>query len=280
MIFRIGDDITFGGNSKYQLSAPLSGLTAPDIRTGDGLYAGVDGGYVSSQLYGFRTIVLQGFYIGSSCEEADELRLGLMTKLHIRYLYPVYITTFSGRHYFVEGYITDVKSDITNNKSGEFQVTLLCPDPIIYDGGNGENQDSAWFEQMFYKEDPGGFVIKYTVPVEWDAGQMATNIDNMGEIDAYPIITITGKTTNPKITNLTTNEFVELDRTTTSSDVLVIDMRERIITLNGVSIASSRTMDSAWWKLAPGENKIVLESDSNTDVNYGAIKYKVGYRGI
>ena len=133
---------------------------------------------------------------------------------------------------------------------------------------------------MFYKEDPGGFVIKYKVPVGWDAGQMATNIDNMGEIDAYPIITITGKTTNPKITNLTTNEFVELDRTTTSSDVLVIDMRERIITLNGVSIASSRTMDSTWWKLAPGENKIVLESDSNTDVNYGAIKYKVGYRGI
>ena len=76
------------------------------------------------------------------------------------------------------------------------------------------------------------------------------------------------------------NEFVELGRTTTSSDVLVIDMRERIITLNGVSIASSRTMDSTWWKLAPGENKIVLESDSNTDVNYGAIKYKVGYRGI
>lgn len=280
MIFRIGDDITFGGNSKYQLSAPLSGLTAPDIRTGDGLYAGVDGGYVSSQLYGFRTIVLQGFYIGSSCEEADELRLGLMTKLHIRYLYPVYITTFSGKHYFVEAYISDIKSDITNNRSGIFQVTLLCPDPIIYDGGDGLTQDSAWFEQVFYKEDPGGFVIEYNVPVAWDAGQMATVIQNYGEIDAYPIVTIIGKITNPKITNLTTNEFVELDRTTSAGDVLVIDMRERIITLNGVSIASSRTIDSTWWKLTAGDNKIVLESDSSSDVNYGTIKYKVGYRGI
>lgn len=280
MIFRIGEDITLGGNSKYQLSAPLSGLTAPDIRTGDGLYSGVDGGYVSSQLYGFRTIVLQGFYIGRDCEEADNLRVDLMTKLHIRYLYPVYITTFSGKHYFVEGYITDIKSDITNPVSGEYQITILCPDPIIYDGGDGLNADSAWFEQVFYKEDPGGFIVKYVVPVLWDGGQMATVINNLGEVEAYPIITMIGKTTNPKITNLTTNEFIELDRTTSAGDVLVIDMKERIITLNGVSIASSRTIDSSWWKLASGDNKIVLESDSGTDITSGTIKYKVGYRGI
>lgn len=280
MIFRIGNDITLGGNSKYQLSAPLSGLTVPDIRTGDGVYAGVDGGYVSSQLYGFRTIILQGFYIGRDCAEADQLRLDLMTKLHIRYLYPVFITTFSGKHYFVEGYISDIKSDITNSLSGEFQISILCPDPIIYDGGDGLSVDSAWFEQMFYKEEPGGFVIKYQAPVEWVAGQMATNIDNLGEVGAFPIIIIKGKVTNPKITNLTTNEFVELDRVTSSGDELVIDMRKRIITLNGVSIASSRTIDSSWWKLAAGNNKIVLETDSNTDVNFGSIKYKVGYRGI
>lgn len=280
MIFRIGNDITLGGNSKYQLSAPLSGLTAPDIRTGDGVYAGVDGGYVSSQLYGFRTIILQGFYIGRDCVEADQLRLDLMTKLHIRYLYPVFITTFSGKHYFVEGYISDIKSDITNSLSGEFQISILCPDPIIYDGGDGSSVDSAWFEQMFYKEEPGGFVIKYQAPIEWVAGQMATNIDNLGEVGAFPIIIIKGKVTNPKITNLTTNKFVELDRVTSSGDELVIDMRKRIITLNGVSIASSRTIDSSWWKLAAGNNKIVLETDSNTDVNFGSIKYKVGYRGI
>lgn len=280
MIFRIGEDITLGGNSKYHLSAPLSGLTAPDIRTGDGLYAGVDGGYVSSQLYGFRTIVLQGFYIGDNCEDADNLRVSLMTKLHIRYLYPVYITTFSGKHYFTEGYITDIKSDITNSKSGEYQITILCPDPIIYDGGEGLTSDSAWVEQMFYKEKPGGFTISYSSPVQWVNGQMATLINNWGEVEVYPIITIIGKTTNPKITNLTTNQFVELDYTTNAGDLLVIDMKQRIITLNGVSIASYRTIDSMWWKLAAGENKIVLESDSNTDVDYGSIKFKVGYRGI
>ncbi len=58
--------------------SPVSGLSAPAIRTADGVYAGVDGGYVSSQLYGFRTITFSGFYQGkTSCEEVDDLRFGL-----------------------------------------------------------------------------------------------------------------------------------------------------------------------------------------------------------
>lgn len=280
MIIKIGDTITFGGNSKFQITPPLSGLTSPDIRTGDGLYAGVDGGYVSSQLYGFRNIVISGFYIGKTCQEADELRQQLMSELHIRYLYPIFITSFSGKHYFVEGYITDRRSDITNPTSGEFQITIHCPDPIIYDGGDGIASDSAWFEQTFYKEQPGGFNIEYQVPVQWVAGQMATNIENLGTVAAYPIITLSGKFTNPKITNLTTNEFIELERTTTASDTIVIDMKERIITLNGVSIASSRTIDSSWWTLVQGNNKIVLETDDSSDNNFGTIKYKVGYLGV
>ena len=235
---------------------------------------------LASQLYGFRNIVISGFYIGKTCQEADELRQQLMSELHIRYLYPIFITSFSGKHYFVEGYITDRRSDITNPTSGEFQITIHCPDPIIYDGGDGVASDSAWFEQTFYKEQPGGFNIEYKVPVQWVGGQMATNIENLGTVAAYPIITLSGKFTNPKITNLTTNEFIELERTTTASDTVVIDMKERIITLNGVSIASSRTIDSSWWTLSQGDNKIVLETDSNSDNNFGTIKYKVGYLGV
>ena len=85
MRFKIGNDIILGGDSAYKLVSPISGLSAPAIRTADGVYAGVDGGYVSSQLYGFRTITLTGFYKGTNCEETDDLRLGLMNKLHRRF---------------------------------------------------------------------------------------------------------------------------------------------------------------------------------------------------
>ena len=124
-------------------------------------------------------------------------------------------------------------------------------------------------------------MIEYVVPVQWVDGQMATVINNMGDVATYPIITLVGITHNPIIRNLTTNSKVQLSRTTTSaSDSIVIDMKQRIITLNGVSIAADRSLDSTWWDLAPGDNLIVLESDNSGDISLGSIKYKVGYRGI
>lgn len=280
MKIKIGNDIFLGGDKGYHIQAPISGLTAPAIRTADGVRAGVDGGYVSSQLYGFRTIVISGFYIGKNCEEADQLRLDLMTKLHIRYLYPILITTFSGRHYFTEAYISDVKSDITNPLSGEYQITLLCPDPIIYDGGNGVSPDSAIMEQMFYKEKEGGFKLEYPVPVQWTSGQLSTEIKNTGTVDNFPRITLRGKFTNPKITNLTTKKFIKLSVSTTEDDVIVIDMKTRIITKNGVTIASTKTEDSSWWNLLPGSNLLTLETDSRADNTFGTITWKNGVEGI
>lgn len=285
MKFRIGNDIQLGGNSKYQISPGIEGLTAPDIRNGDGLYAGVDGGYMSSQLYGFRTITIKGFYITDTCETSDSVRLNLMTKLHIRYLYPIFITTFSGKHYFTEGYITDIKADIEGPRAGEYQITILCPDPLIYDGGDGVNADSAWLEQTFHKEVAGGFDIEYTTPVQWRAGEMTSLIMNNGSVNTYPIITLRGVYTNPTITNMTTGQMVKINRTINAGEEVTIDMKQRVITLldnsqTVISIASDRDEQSYWWSLAPGENKIVLSTDSTEDTAYGIIKFRQGFPGI
>lgn len=280
MRFKIGNDIILGEDSPYRLLSPVSGLSAPAIRTADGVYAGVDGGYVSSQLYGFRTITLSGFYQGKTCEEADDLRLGLMNKLHIRQNYPIMITTFSGRNYYTEGFIADVKSDITMPIAGEFQITLICPDPIIYDGGDGSSPQSSLLQQAFYKEKPGGFIIPSSMPVQWTSGQVATSIMNIGSVKVYPLIILKGTYTNPKITNITTNENIKMNLTVSGNSELRIDMKKRIITLNGVSVASLRALDSIWWGLERGENRIVLETDKQTDTDFGNIIWRNGFEGI
>ena len=284
MEIRIGD-IKFGGDSKYQIEPGISGLDSADIRTGDGLYAGVDGGYISSQLYGFRVISFTGFYVAGDCDERDSLRETLLRNIHIRYLYPVFVRTFTGKYYFTEGYLTDIKAEIDSPRANEFQITITCPDPVLYDGGNGINSDSAWMEQTIYKEKAGGFDIEYTSPVQWVSGQMATLIDNIGTIDTYPIITLRGNYHNPKITNLTTNQFIHIQRNILDTQEVVIDMKKRIITLkdaggNITTIASNRTINSSWWTLTRGENKIILETDDINDTNYAMIKYKQGYEGF
>lgn len=280
MRFKIGNDIILGGDSAYKLVSPISGLSAPAIRTADGVYAGVDGGYVSSQLYGFRTITLSGFYQGESCQEADDLRLGLMNKLHIRQNYPIMISTFSGRNYYTEGFIADVKSDITMPTAGEFQITLICPDPIIYDGGDGTSPQSSLLQQVFCKEKPGGFTIPSDMPVQWVSGQVATSIMNTGSVEVYPLIILKGAYTNPKITNIVTNQHIKMNLTISGDSELRIDMKKRIITLNGVSVASLRALDSTWWSLKRGENRIVLETNKQTDTDFGTIIWRNGFEGI
>lgn len=282
MIFRIGDKIKLGGNegTGYFLQSPVEGITSPNIRSADGMWAGRDGGYVSAQFYGFRTITLTGFYKGNSCEEADKLRLGLMTNLGIRKLFPVFITNFSGRHYYTEAYITDIKSDITSPLSGEWKMTLLCPDPIIYDGGDGIDSNSAWFQYTFQKEKPGGYKIESKYPVQWKEGNIASVVNNAGSVEIYPQIILRGKFTNPKITNTTTKKHIKILKTTAPSDEILIDMNERIITLNGETIASYKTNNSTWWNLLPGENRILLETDDKNDTDFGVIKFKNGYEGI
>ena len=279
MIIRIGD-LQFGGDSKYQIEPGISGLSSAAIRNGDGVYSGVDGAYMSSQLYGARTIVFTGFYIGNSCEETDELRRKLTSNLRIRVLYPIFIQTFSQRNYYTEGYLTDIKADIEGNRAGEFQITMFCPDPYIYDGGDGTSTDSAWIEQPFYKVQSGGFKIQYPTPVPWSEGQQFTYINNNGTVPVYPIINLTGNFTSTiTIRNVTTGKFMSLGYGISSGSI-IIDMKERIITYNGTSIASYRSVDSTWWALEPGENRVILETGSSTNTNYGMIRFQQGYEGI
>lgn len=280
MIIKIGENLQFGGNSKYQIEPGIQGLSSAAIRTGDGVYAGADGAYVSSQLYGARTITFTGFYLANSCEEADELRIKLVTGLRIRYLFPIYITTFSQKHYFTEGYVTDIKADIEGKRAGEFQITLFCPDPMIYNGGDGTNQSSAWLEQPFFKEKAGGFVIDYPEPVPWKSGQQTSIITNNGTMNTFPILNLTGTFHSPTIRNLTTGQFITLNDLDIVNNTLIIDMKNRVITLDGVSRASYRTVDSTWWGLIPGENRLVLETTNNSDTDFGMIRYKEGVEGI
>lgn len=265
MKIRIGTFITLGGDSKYQLSPPITGLGSAAIRNGDGLYAGKDGGYVSSQFYGKRTLVFSGFCLGGSCQETQSWRTDFLNKLRIRYNYPIFIEDFSGHYYYTEGYLTDVKADITGPKVWQYQITFLCSDPLIYDGGNGSDVSTTWITESI------------------ELG--ANTIVNPG-FDYEPIITLEGEFDNPILTNVTTGKFFALDGVSVGTgESLVIDMKNRTVVLEGESGSESlnayRTIDSSWWSLARGTNDIGIEVDieSGTTVT-GEITYRKGYLGI
>lgn len=261
MEIKIGDLVL--GHDGYYLSSPLEGFEGADIRVGNGLWAGVDGGYVSTQLYGVRTLVISGFYVGSSCLSASELRDTMIWKLPIRRMLPIYINDFSGRRYYTEGYVTDFKSDIQNVRSGEYQITILCPDPRIYYG------DSETGEVVWKEEEITG------------TSESPSLILNSGKVDVKPIITISGASFEKvKVGNSTSMKYIEIEHEIESTDELVIDMSDRTILLNGTSIASDRTIDSEWWDMLAGINQLYVERVGGSGTLSCVIKFKEGVRGI
>ena len=242
MRVKIGSTLFIGGDSKYQLAPPVEGLESPDIRIGDGVYAGRDGGYVSGHFYGHRVITLNGFYIGDDCEHATQLRQQLFQLLRIRYRLPIIVEDFNEKTFYTEGYVEDIKCDVNSPVAGEFQLTLKCPDPFFYEC-QGENP--KWY--------------KYNLPVG-----TSINVPNEGTVEAWPIITIAGGIENPTITNGTTLQSLSLDITTEDSDVLIINTEKRLILLNDEAINETRTLDSSWWNLIQGANNVLLEADSTS----------------
>lgn len=273
--------LPIGYGTKYHLESPISGLDKPPIRMGADDWSGRDGGYVSSQFYSSRVIVLSGFYKADTCEEADEIRLTLSEYLPIRTSLPMYIETFSGKLYFTQTYLKDFKMDIIGATYGKYQITLVAPDPLLYDAGDGINPDSGWQTLDVYKLIGGGYITEYDMPVQWTPGTTPTVAVNSGDIIIYPQFKITGAVQNPRITNHTTNKFVQVNITTTSpDDELIIDMGQRTITLNGGSVLSYRTLDSIWWGLELGNNVIEYTSDGSGDINFGTLRWRTAYQGI
>ena len=279
MIFKF-NDIKIGGDSKFQITPPISGLDTPPIRIGAGDWSGRDGGYVSSQFYSSRVIVIEGFYIGGTCDEADELRKTLSMNLPIRMSIPLFITSWSNKRYVTEAYLQDVKMDITASKHGIFQITFICPDPLLYDAGDGVDPNSGWQERDVYKLIGGGYVTEYEIPVQWTPGTQPSAIVNNGDSLVMPQIRITGRVTNPIVANLTTNKSIKLNIVTSATDEIIIDMHSRIILLNGSSILSLRTIDSSWWGLEPGTNVISYESGNDQDIDNVTVRWRNGYAGV
>lgn len=257
------------------LNTQLDGLDLPSIRTSSGNYAGRAGGYVGGQFYGMRSIGIQGKVFGSSVAGLAATRKALQTALDAQSV-TMQLITNDGASYILYAYLTDFEMPITQALfSAPYQIELLAPDPIIYDNATGTALTTS-----ISRITSGGYTYPVVYPVIYAAASAPTTVTNSGTTGVYPIIMLTGSATNPVITNRTTNMLMSLNLTTGSSDVIVIDMRQRTITLNGGSIFGLQGAGSSFWSLPVGPNSIALTTSGGSDTVTGAVSWRSGVMGI
>lgn len=120
----------------------------------------------------------------------------------------------------------------------------------------------------------GNASLSFTLPRALGATTYANNgqILNAGDLATYPAFTITGPCANPRVTNNTTGEFIQVNVTLSPGDNLTIVYDEEHIAINrnGVSVYGQLATGSTLFKLKPGVTTFTFAgaTDPSAQVNY------------
>lgn len=276
----LNDTLTLSAdaNGGHFIILGVTGLGPADIRTSSFLFSGRSGGEVTDQFYGFRNLSITG-EIGSNdmtLEQHKADRQALLNALPIGSTIPVYLTDFAGDTYKIEANVIDAKVEYKRRGyRSDFLIQLTAGDPYFYSTDGGDEQSAN-----VTRVAEGGYVTPYILPVIWEAGGAPTIVTNSGDGNYYPVITLNDEALNPIITNQATGESFGLNLSMLDGDEVIIDMYNRTVTLNGSDILGNKTDDSIWWALLPGDNPILLDTDTADDTITAVITWRNGVTGI
>lgn len=156
-------------------------------------------------------------------------------------------------------------------------VILVAFNPFLTDYYETAEKISTW---------TGGLKFKFSLPFSLKSrGATKVNIVNKGHVETPVEIIFKGPAENPKVMNLTTGEFIKVNRTLDSDDTLIINTeygkKSVIIETNGVKSNAFNyiDLDSEFFNLQVGDNLIEYKVDSLTPTGV-EIRYKNRYLGV
>lgn len=271
-------------NIGIYLKPNIQGLEIPSIRLPNFEKPNVDGAFVPNQLYGGRSISLEGRINSSSVTGYRQKRRELEAQARIYrpgdILTPVTFkfTTMDDLDLQVEAYVKNLVMPDKLLTSADFNLSLFSPDIRI--------NSQVLHEARLNIFEGGGMPIPMGIPMTMANGAtVETQLLNSGDFTSYPTMIIYGTIEDPTITNVTTGESFSIDYTLTSADERIeIDFKKHTVlyfsspTANGVNIRDKFSND--FWLLAPGNNTVKLIVVDSADTGYAVIRWRDSYLGV
>lgn len=165
--------------------------------------------------------------------------------------------------------------------AGDFKDTmqpglmqLYCPNPFWVDDYETSEEIITWI---------GGLSFPLKLPARFAmAGPKIVNIYNEGDVDTPIKLEIYGTATNPKVINRSTGEFIKVNRTLLSGDVLTVttEFGNKRVELNGENVFHYIDLESTFFNLQAGDNVIELTTEDVTDNANIKITYRNRYLGV
>lgn len=176
----------------------------------------------------------------------------------------------------------EVSSFHISSKNKYDQLSCLaeldCMDPAFRDILQTGSRIDTWV---------GGWRWKFILPFRMKVrGEPQKEIINSGHVETPVEIEFHGPAVNPRITNLTTGEFIRIKRELTSDDTLYINTafgkKTVEIERNGIREDAFDYIDlaSSFFSLQPGSNVVEYQSENGLDPQSVEIHYYNRYIGV
>ena len=254
--FSFNNQVFGGANSPYQILSVdgLEGL--PGIRNQDDNRGYADGMFTGRDFLAGRTIsiLIQTTATSTASAQANFNTLQRTLQPQTSGTTPLYFLLSAGEtEQVINGRVRSHMAQLNPNYTYGYiisQVDFFCPDPRYYDS----NTQTATMQ--FSAPTGRTYNRVYNLLYGGGSGTLTTTITNNGWTDTYPVITINGPITNPEVGNTTQNALLEFNVTLSSSDVFVIDLYNKLITLNGNPARNTLISGtSTWFSAQPGNNQ-------------------------
>lgn len=159
-----------------------------------------------------------------------------------------------------------------------YGLTFIADDPFMY----GPEIPLTWGSGNVTRTElpiPGADTFYEVVAASRILGD--SQVDNLGDVDAYPLWTFNGPFTAIELTNTTSGKSLTLTHTAaTSSDTITIDTRPgqtSIVDQDGTNRWSALTAGYSLWPLLPGVNDLSIQVTGSTQDTAAGMTYKPRY---
>lgn len=249
------------GITTYAVEMPASGRYMPKIRTQSDGVPGQPGGRWRRSDHDVRDFVLPLAVAGTSEANLRALLRDLMYRMDpTRGQGRIRVTSPAGDQreitcLYAAGLEGDEKEESTGLQFQSFPLAMTAYDPYWYDVSPTSETFTTSAVAVFFP----------IFPLRLTASQLVVDdsVTNAGDVDAWPVWTITGPGSSIKLTNLTTSQSIYFPSLTLGNDeTITVDTRPNIKSVllgDGTNMYPYLDSSSFLWALRRGGNAIRLE---------------------
>lgn len=269
----------------FYIRPEIHGLEMPELRLSSHQRPNVDGGFVSSHLYGMRLISFNGSVIGDSVSQYRERRRTINSVFKIRRSGDDSIsrtfkfTTDDDLSLQCEVYTQNFEFPDVLMTSGVYQAHLLSPTHELF----SQTEKTA---TIYIFSGGGASVPAEEIPQDWSVGgTIEQTVTNAGDINAHPTIRLYGPLTNATITNVTNDDQMNVTMTINSGERVEIDTDNRTALhyLSSTDTNPSNVLGNIsgdFLRLASGENVVRLTDSSGSSTGFIILNWRDVYSGV